>query len=225
MSPVVLVPYDPEWPGMFEGERVAILSELRGLDAVVEHIGSTSVPGLLAKPKIDVLLGLPTWDEVERAVDHLKRLGYEDEPQLPKPRHLSVKRGHPTHHRVHLVERGGVLWAEYLSFRDTLRAHPGFAIAYAALKQELAVLHSDDHRAYSTGKDAFVQGVLQASMAASASRTSAGQASEFDQGGATTVTIHDVAAFATVLDDSVEVLLVRRRDLDVWEVPGGAGRG
>jgi GrpB-like predicted nucleotidyltransferase (UPF0157 family) len=66
--PVVVVPYDPGWPGMFERERVAILAALADLEVAIEHIGSTAVPGLAAQPKIDILVGLRTWDDLDGAV-------------------------------------------------------------------------------------------------------------------------------------------------------------
>jgi GrpB-like predicted nucleotidyltransferase (UPF0157 family) len=159
MFPVIVVAYDPAWPAMFEQERAAITSGLGDLEQI-EHIGSTSVPGLVAKPKLDILVGLVRWRDLDAAIDRLLRAGYGHEPQLAKPHHLSMKRGLPTTHRVHLVERDGELWREYLSFRDALRLDPGLSARYGALKQELARAHRDDHQAYSTGKGPFIEGVL-----------------------------------------------------------------
>lgn len=119
-----MVPYDPAWLEMFERERDAILSALADLEVDVDHIGSTSVPGLAAKPKIDILVGLRTWQDLNAAVDALLRIGYERERQLSLPEHLSLRRGRPTTHRFHLVVRNGELWRRDLSFRDALRADP-----------------------------------------------------------------------------------------------------
>lgn len=166
MFPVIVVPYDPAWPGMFEAERTAILSALADLDPEIEHIGSTSVPGLAAKPKIDILVGLRGWGDLEAAVDLLSRIGYEHEPQLAVPRHLSMKRGRPTTHRVHLVERRGGLWDDYLSFRDALRTDRRLRVRYGQLKQALALHHRDDHHAYMTGKASFIEGVIERERAA-----------------------------------------------------------
>jgi GrpB-like predicted nucleotidyltransferase (UPF0157 family) len=118
--PVVVVPYDRAWPEMFQAERSVLLSTLADLDLDIEHIGSTSVPGLAAKPKIDILVGLRAWKDLSSAIGRLSELGYEHEPQLDVPRHFSMKRGHPTTHRVHLVEADGDLWNDNLAFRDAL---------------------------------------------------------------------------------------------------------
>ena len=163
MFPVVVVPYDPTWPQAFERERVEIVSTLVDLSADVEHIGSTSVPGLAAKPKIDILVGLRAWRDLDAAVDALLQVGYEhDSSQLPKPRTFSIKRGRPTTHRVRFVERNGELWGEYLSFRDALRADPDLASRYGGLKEELALRFRDDlsHEAYMRGKAPFIEEVL-----------------------------------------------------------------
>jgi GrpB-like predicted nucleotidyltransferase (UPF0157 family) len=77
MFPVIVVPYDQAWPGMFDAERAAILSALTGLDPGIEHIGSTSVPGLAAKPKIDILVGLRVWGDLQPAIDCLSGIGYK----------------------------------------------------------------------------------------------------------------------------------------------------
>lgn len=162
MFPVVVVPYDPEWPEMFERERDAILSALADLEVDVEHIGSTAVTGLAAKPKIDILVGLRTWDDVDAAIHALLRIGYEHERQLSLPQHFAMRRGRPTTHRVHLVVRDGDLWRDNRSFRDALRLDSHLAARYGRLKQELALKHRDDlsHEAYMSGKAPFIEAVL-----------------------------------------------------------------
>jgi GrpB-like predicted nucleotidyltransferase (UPF0157 family) len=159
--PVVVVPYDPAWQRMFDEERALLDSSLADLGTEIEHIGSTSVPALAAKPKIDILVGLRAWEDLGRAVERLSRLGYLNEPQLDVPRHLSMKRGHPTTHRIHLVEGQGSLWHEYLAFRDALRAEADLRARYAELKQRLALQHRDDHQAYSAGKSPFIEAVIE----------------------------------------------------------------
>lgn len=104
-QPVVVVPYDPGWPGMFERERRAIQSALTDLEMTIEHIGSTAVPGLAAKPKIDILAGLQTWDDLEPTVDALLAIGYGHEQQLMKPEHFCLRRARSDHtsHRFTLL--------------------------------------------------------------------------------------------------------------------------
>ena len=160
---MVVVDYDPAWPGMFERERETIRSALGGLVGGIEHIGSTAVPGLAAKPKIDILVGLHSWNDLDAAVDAVLRLGYEhDSSQLDKPRTFSIKRGRRTTHRVRFVEWNGELWQELLSFRDALRGDPDLAKRYERLKQELASRYRDDpsHEAYMRGKDPFIKALL-----------------------------------------------------------------
>jgi GrpB-like predicted nucleotidyltransferase (UPF0157 family) len=164
--PVVVVPYDPAWHTMFERERVAILAALADLDVAIEHMGSTAVPGLAAKPKIDILIGLRSWDDLDTAIDALLGIGYEHERQLLKPEHLSLRRGRPHHttHRVHLVVRNGEDWRDVLAFRDALRDDADLAARYGQLKQDLARRHADDlsHEAYMSGKAPFIDAVLAA---------------------------------------------------------------
>lgn len=159
--PVVVVPYDPAWPGMFDAEHIALRSALTDLEPLIEHVGSTAVPGLAAKPKIDILLGLRYWEDLASVLERLLGIGYEHEPQLDIPRHLSMKRGHPTIHRVHLVELGGSGWKDALAFRDALRADADLRDRYGRLKQALALEHRDDHQAYSAGKAPFIEAVLE----------------------------------------------------------------
>jgi GrpB-like predicted nucleotidyltransferase (UPF0157 family) len=146
---------------MFERERDTIRSALGGLREI-EHIGSTAVPGLAAKPKIDILVGLRSWDDLNAGVDALLGIGYEHEPQLRKPRTFSIKRGRPTTHRVRFVERDGALWQELISFRDALRGDPDLADRYGRLKQELANRFRNDpsHEAYMRGKAPFINAIL-----------------------------------------------------------------
>lgn len=151
---------------MFDAEHTALRAALADLEPDIEHVGSTSVPGLAAKPKIDILVGLRTWGDLTSAVERLLGIGYEHEGQIDVPRHLSMKRGRPTTHRVHLVERREEQWDEVLCFRDTLRADPDLRRRYAELKQELALEHQDDHQAYSLGKGPFIQAVIERARSA-----------------------------------------------------------
>jgi GrpB-like predicted nucleotidyltransferase (UPF0157 family) len=146
---------------MFDAERAVLHSALAGLEPRIEHVGSTAVPGLAAKPKIDILVGLRAWADLASAVERLRGIGYGHEPQIDVPRHLSMKRGHPTTHRVHLVEVGGAEWKDVLAFRDALRADADLRDRYGELKRELALEHRDDHQAYSAGKSPFIEALIE----------------------------------------------------------------
>jgi GrpB-like predicted nucleotidyltransferase (UPF0157 family) len=161
---VVLAPYDPDWPRQFETERALLGRVFADAAVSIEHVGSTAVPGLGAKPVIDIMIGVSALAEVESRIPELERHGYEYvreyEARLPERRYLRKPRvGSRTHH-VHAVVRGSAFWYRHLLFRDYLRAHPEAAAAYLELKQRLASRHRADPASYSDGKSAFVEAVL-----------------------------------------------------------------
>lgn len=130
--------YDPRWPLAYAAERVRIVEALHGIDVTIEHIGSTSVPGLTAKPVVDILVGLRLagHDVIGAA---LERLGYEALGEAGVPGRLYFRmRDSPQPFNVHVVERGGALWRNNLVFRDFLRTHSEEATAYAQAKQVAA---------------------------------------------------------------------------------------
>ena len=154
---VRVVAYDPDWPRQFERER-AVLEQLLEpwLDDGVHHIGSTSVPGLAAKPLIDMMAGVRELDAARAAFEPLLEHGYVHEPHRPGIAHHFAK----PHYSLHLTEPGSDLWRERLAFRDALRRDRALADEYAALKLQLACEHAADPAAYVAGKREFVGGVL-----------------------------------------------------------------
>jgi GrpB-like predicted nucleotidyltransferase (UPF0157 family) len=162
--PVVLVPYDPDWPRRFETERALLARVFADAPASIDHVGSTAVPGLAAKPVIDIMVGVSALSEIESRIPELERHGYEYVPeyeaQLPERRYLRKPRVGPRTHHLHAVVRDSTFWRRHLLFRDYLRGHPETAAAYLELKQRLASLHRSDRAAYSEGKSSFVEAVL-----------------------------------------------------------------
>ena len=154
---IEVVPYDPEWPGLFEAER-ARLEELLApwLAGGIHHIGSTAIPGVAAKPLIDMMAGVASFEESRAAHEPLLAAGWESTPHRPNIAHHFSKPGFG----VHLTEPGGDLWRERLAFRDALRADSELAHEYEALKLRLAREHPDDRETYTNGKRAFVGHVL-----------------------------------------------------------------
>ncbi|MFA5787277.1 MAG: GrpB family protein [Actinomycetota bacterium] len=160
---VVLVPYDPAWPERFaEIERE--LRQLLGTTlSRIEHIGSTAVPGLPAKPIIDVLAEVPD-QEVARtvAVPALLAAGYYEcywQFDLPPGHFTCVKRDTHTYHRLvhlHLAPAGHPQWRS-LAFRDYLRSHPGEARRYQDLKKDLAVRFAEDREGYTVAKTDYIR--------------------------------------------------------------------
>jgi len=144
--------------------RVGELIREHRPDLTVEHIGSTAVPGLGAKPIIDILVGAPSLAHIEACIPALRDYGYryvpEFEKALPQRRYFTRTDGHPGNFHVHAVVQGSDFWRTHLAFRDALRADPALAADYWKLKQRLAARFPDDRAAYTDGKSDFIRGVL-----------------------------------------------------------------
>ena len=154
---------DPAWARAFALERERLHALLPDVFVQIEHIGSTAVPGLIAKPVIDILAGVRTLHGVDDLVDQLCANGYttskEFNATLGDRRWLMRwKNGHRTHH-LHIVVHGGDPWLDRLGFRDALRRDPTLARRYAELKTALAARHGDDREAYTQAKGVFVRAV------------------------------------------------------------------
>jgi GrpB-like predicted nucleotidyltransferase (UPF0157 family) len=164
-GPIALSPYSPMWPATFDIER-GRLEALFGPDAVViEHIGSTAVPGLGAIPIIDVLLGAPDLAIVERQIPALEASGYryvpEFEKSAPDRRYFDKRHGHPGHFHLHAVIYGSPFWKRHLAFRDALRGDEALAADYWKVKRRLATRYPNDRAAYTDAKAAFIRAVLE----------------------------------------------------------------
>jgi GrpB-like predicted nucleotidyltransferase (UPF0157 family) len=165
-EPIRIADYDPSWPGRFESERELLAAVLSPwLAGPIEHIGSTAVPGLRAKPVIDIMAAVDSLDGSHDAIDAVRPLGYMWFPYRPEVMHWFCKPSPAfrTHH-LHLVPFGSRLWSERLAFRDHLRKHADVACEYAALKDHLAEQHCFDREAYTDAKSAFVERVLKTTI-------------------------------------------------------------
>ena len=161
-APVELVPYDASWPALFSAERVRLLSVLRPwLVGPIEHVGSTAVPGMPAKPIIDIMAAVASLDASRSAVAALVESGYQYAPYRADVMHWFCKPSFAERsHHLHLVPFGSALWHDRITFRDCLRSHPAVAQEYAVLKHRLAQLHRLDREAYTGAKGPFVAQVL-----------------------------------------------------------------
>ncbi len=163
-SAVEVVPYDPEWPRLFEVERERLRRALGPwLEGGIQHVGSTAVPGLSAKPVLDMLAGVIDLEAARAAFAPLAELGYESTPHRPQTHHFSWPEGaaaSAVRHNLHLAEVRGDLWRERLAFRDALRADAALAAEYQALKLRLARRPDSDIEAYTLDKRSFVARVL-----------------------------------------------------------------
>jgi GrpB-like predicted nucleotidyltransferase (UPF0157 family) len=163
---VVVVPYDPTWPERYEAEARALARVFGEALVAIHHIGSTAVPGLPAKPIIDILPVVRAIRAVDRLRPDLEALGYEcmGEFGIPGRRYLRKGGDRRTHH-VHVFQEGDPNVVRHLAFRDYLRAHPDEARRYGELKAELAARFPRDIEAYMDGKDAFVKALERAALA------------------------------------------------------------
>ena len=157
---VRIVPYDPRWREFFELERARVGAVGGEWVEVVEHVGSTSVPGLDAKPVVDLMVGVRSLREGRCCARLLEGLGYEDRGEAGVPGRIFLRTASPRTFHLNLAVVGGEFWEQHLLFRDCLRAHPETAHEYARLKHDLAGRFRHDREAYTRAKTSFVEGVL-----------------------------------------------------------------
>lgn len=161
-EPILLLDSDPQWPARFERERALLAAAIGGrVRGGIHHVGSTAVPGLEAKPTIDVLVGVEDLESARACFGPLAELGYLYAPYLPEEMHWFCK---PSPSRrefhLHLVPVGSPRFRDELTFRDRLRADPEVAREYLALKKLLAERFRTDREGYTVGKSEFIARVL-----------------------------------------------------------------
>lgn len=162
-EPIEIVPHDPAWAAAFEKERSALEAAIGDLAAGgIHHVGSTAVPGLAAKPIVDILVGVEDLEGSRAGFPPLARLGYLYAPYRAAEMHWFCKPspGRRTHH-LHLVPTASRRYADELAFRDLLRADDELARDYASLKRALAERHRDDREAYTEAKSDFIRAALE----------------------------------------------------------------
>jgi GrpB-like predicted nucleotidyltransferase (UPF0157 family) len=162
-----IVPYDKSWPARFEEERRALASAISEyVTGAIEHVGSTAVPGLAAKPVIDIMVGVESLAASQPALPILKRLEYCYFPYRDDVMHWFCKPSPQfrTHH-LHLVPFRSRLWVERIAFRDYLRKHSDTAADYANLKRQLASQHRFDREAYTDAKEPFIRRIIELASA------------------------------------------------------------
>lgn len=150
----------PRWAILFQEEAGRLHSALRWMGAAVEHCGSTSIPGIPAKPILDILVGIPEPLDVQSIRSALAPLGYEHATWAGVPGHEVFGKGDPRTHLVHVVPLHGSAWDRMIGFRNALREDQALADEYARLKRQLASRHPDNRAAYTDGKASLVERVL-----------------------------------------------------------------
>jgi len=164
----IVVPHDPAWRQKFELEAAELASALGPAAVAIHHIGSTAIPGVVAKPVIDVLVEATSVEAIDDRTESVEALGYEAKGEFGirgrryfrKDDAAGVREYH-----VHAFEAGSENVARHLAFRDYLRSHPAVAEAYSRLKRELARRHPSDIEAYRAGKDPFIQATQRVALA------------------------------------------------------------
>jgi GrpB-like predicted nucleotidyltransferase (UPF0157 family) len=148
------------WAVAFAQEKAGILAAVGQRVVDVEHVGSTAIPNVPAKPIIDVIVGVPDFEEARVCVAAIEALGYtyRGENGIPR-RHYFVK-GDPRTHHLHIVEARSETWRSALRFRDLLRESPEIAGEYAREKERLAKLHPRDRASYQREKGTLVEEIL-----------------------------------------------------------------
>jgi GrpB-like predicted nucleotidyltransferase (UPF0157 family) len=166
-APVEIVAYDRSWPTLFRQEADVLRQALAAwLVGPIEHIGSTAVPGLAAKPVIDIMAAVQTLDASRPAIPAASLLGYCYYPYRPDAEHWFCKPSPAfrTHH-LHLVPIDAPQWRRATAFRDYLRAHPDVAAEYEALKRRLADEHRLDREVYTQAKHPFITRITDEAVA------------------------------------------------------------
>ncbi len=166
LGPVArLSEYDLRWPALFEEERERILAAIGPSVERVEHVGSTAIPGIAAKPIIDILIGLRSLEDAKECIPRLVAIGYEYVPEyereIPERRYFRKGPAENRTHHIHIVEVSSEFFRNHLLFRDYLRAHADEAKRYEALKRELAQRFETDREAYTEGKSKYVGRVIE----------------------------------------------------------------
>ena len=164
-APVEIVDYDATWPERFLAERRLLETALQPwLTGAIEHVGSTAIAGMPAKPVIDIMAGVADLEVSRPAIETVSKLGYVYFPYRADIMHWFCKpsAAFRTHH-LHLVPVGSSRWEECLAFRDAIRKDATLAEEYATLKKQLAEKFRLDREAYTEGKTPFVRRVISAS--------------------------------------------------------------
>ncbi len=168
---VVIVEYDPRWPAAFAEEKTAVCAALKGMLTDIQHIGSTAIPGLRAKPVIDLLVMVSRFSPILEYAQRLEPLGYTHSYQPLEPVRIFFRKGAPRTHHLHIVEDRSDECRRLLLFRDHLLRHPETAVAYEALKRDLAERFALDRPRYTKSKTEFIQSII--ALATAETRASA----------------------------------------------------
>jgi GrpB-like predicted nucleotidyltransferase (UPF0157 family) len=162
---ILLRPHDPAWAVKFESERKELLSQFQNQFLAIEHIGSTAIPGISAKPIIDILGGVESMEVADKLIPRLLNRGWDTSAEFNRTigdRRFLLKwpEGVRTHH-LHLVIFKGPYWHPSIVFRDRLKVDLQLRAEYESLKEELALQFPNDREAYTKAKECFIRKVVE----------------------------------------------------------------
>lgn len=163
MSRVIeVVPHNPAWKDIYTAEKTLLLDVFSGLAISIHHIGSTAIPGIKAKPVIDIMIIAQDIEKVDELNPAMIQLGYNPHGEygIPGRRYFNKDTEGVRSHHVHSYAPGNPEIEAHLNFRDYLRAHPDEAQAYSQLKETLAAQYRHDSVTYTESKSDFVQRIL-----------------------------------------------------------------
>ncbi len=164
---ITVVEYDPEWSRVYEEEKRLIIGVVGEHVRSIHHVGSTSVPGLGAKPIIDIIAGLDGEEDADRCLPALAAIEYTDvtpEPSNEDWYHCLGKGPHSPGFHLHLMRHGSDFLKRHILFRDYLRAHPETAMEYYELKKRLVEKYADKREIYTESKTGFIENVLETAL-------------------------------------------------------------
>lgn len=159
---VILKRHRDSWGKDFEREKESLQELLGDIVADIQHIGSTAIPNLSAKPIIDILVGIRSWFDITKVRKLLENAGYEYRENGSTDEKVLFAKGakEKRTHYIHITEVGSSVWQNDLSFRDYLLAYPKEVSRYEKLKQELAAKHAENRELYTKGKSDYIKSVL-----------------------------------------------------------------
>ena len=165
-----VVEYDPEWPRFYEEEKGLIFGAIGEHVRSMEHVGSTSVPSLRAKPIIDIIAGLDSGEAADCCLPALAAIGYNDvtpEPTEEDWYYCLGKGPHSPGFHLHLMKHGSEFLMRHILFRDYLRAHPETAREYYELKLRLVEKYADQREVYTESKTGFIENIIEIALKSS----------------------------------------------------------
>jgi GrpB-like predicted nucleotidyltransferase (UPF0157 family) len=157
---VQLYPYTTEWKRLFDEERTRLEACVGQFVLDIQHIGSTAIPGIVAKPILDIGVAVSNFEEAQVCIVPLEQLGYIYRGEYGIPRRHYFVKGEPRTHHLHMVEIASAGWKGNLFFRDYLKQHPEAAAEYARIKIRLAQDPPSQRQNYQTEKGVFIQHIL-----------------------------------------------------------------